>query len=407
LLSSAACVHRAQRAPAIAEAYVGPAVLRVRSDFPLQSATVATLKHGDRVEIIQRRRKFIRVRTASGAEGWTEESQLLNSAEMADLKDLALRAAKLPSQGTATSFNTLNVHTQPAAGSPGFLQIKEGEKFDVLAEIEIPHMSVTRQPLIPPVEKKKPPPKKPPKQGKLAPPPAPLPPGPPANWLELSKSDRDEEAPEEAEAKPVVNERWSLVRTAGGPCGWVLSRRANMAIPDEVAQYAERRRIVSYFPLGYVEDGDQKKPVWLWTTVGGAHQGYDFDSFRVFVWSLKRHRYETAYIERNLTGHLPVLLVKDVDYGAGKGAAGKYPGFSICTERADGQLHRREFALLGNIVRQANDGPCQLPPPMWVAKAAPAAPGSAAPAETQTSPAPAESLAQRLKNRIQKLWKRR
>jgi hypothetical protein len=385
--------------------------LRIRADLPLQSATVATAKHGERIEIIQRRRKFLRVRTAGGVEGWTEESQLLNAAEMADLKDLAVRASKMPSQGQATSFAALNVHTQPAAGSPSFLQIKEGEKFDVLADIVIPHIGVARQPLIPPPEKKKPAPKKPQKQSKVPPPPLPTAPSPPANWLELSKTDiEDEPAPEESEAKPVPTERWSLVRATGGQSGWVLTRRVSMAIPDEVAQYAEGRRIVAYFPLGYVQDEEAKKPIWLWATSSGALEGYEFDSFRVFIWSLRKHRYETAYIERNLTGHLPIL-VRDVDYAAGtkgKGqlaASAKYPGFSICTQKADGQLHRREFALLGNVVRSAGEDSCQLPAPVWVAKATPAA-GGPAQAQAAAPEQPTAGLGERIKNRIKRLWKK-
>ena len=173
VLLSSACMNRQSRAPAIAKAYVGPATLRIRNDLPLQSGTVATAKHGEQVDIIQRRRKFMRVRTASGAEGWTEESQLLNAAEMGELKDLAARAAKLPSQGAATSFSPLNVHTQPAAGSPSFLQIKEGEKCDVLVDIVIPHATAARQPLIPQAEKKKPTPKKSAKQSKIPLPPIP------------------------------------------------------------------------------------------------------------------------------------------------------------------------------------------------------------------------------------------
>jgi hypothetical protein len=408
LLVSGACMRRA-RTPAIGEAYVGPAALRLRTDIPMQSAAAAAVKHGERVEIVQRRRRFLRVRTSSGAEGWTEENQLMNAAEMTDLKDLSRRAAKLPSQGQATTYAALNVHTQPASNSPSFLQIKEGEKFDMLADIVIPHQSVTRQPLIPPAEKKPPAPKKPARQGKIPPPPMPPPPGLPTDWLELSKSNLDEPPAPEEPAKPVPTERWSLVRTAGGEAGWVLTRRISMAIPDEVAQYAEGRRIVSYFALGYMQDGDSRKPVWLWTTSGGAHDGYDFDSFRVFIWSLKRHRYETAYIERNLTGYLPVL-VHDVDYAAstkarGEAATAKYPGFSICTQKGDGTMHRREFALLSNVVRSAGEGPCQLPAPVWAAKAAPA-PAGTSPAAPAAASREAETLLDRLKNRVKRIWQK-
>ena len=60
---------------------------------------------------------------------------------------------------------------------------------------------------------------------------------------------------------------WSLVRTQDGKVGWVLTRALSMAIPDEVAQYAEGHRITSYFALGHIEDGDSVKNNWLWTTI--------------------------------------------------------------------------------------------------------------------------------------------
>ncbi|HUB31501.1 MAG TPA: hypothetical protein VMA31_00685 [Bryobacteraceae bacterium] len=387
LLLSAACMGRPDRETVIAEAYVGPPTLRLRSDIPLQSAVVVTVKHGDRLKVMQRRRRFLRVRTSGGREGWTEESQLLSSTEMADLSELSKRAAALPAQGKGTTYGALNVHTQPQVGAPSFLQIKDGEKFDVLAEVVSPRVPIERAPLIPPPEKKAPAPKKPAKAGKIPPPPLPPPPGLPANWQELSKTNlpADEEGADQPEAKPIPTDHWTLVRTDGGESGWVLTRRVSMAIPDEVAQYAEGRRIVSYFPLGYVQDGDVKKANWLWTTIGDSHQPYDFDSFRVFIWSLRRHRYETAYIERNLQGYAPVLL-KDVQVSAsarGKTAMQEYPGFSICTEKADGQLHRREFALLGNVVRSAGEEACERQPQVWVTKAAP--PAGASPAATSAS----------------------
>ena len=107
-----------------------------------------------------------------------------------------------------------------------------------------------------------------------------------------------------------------------------------MAIPDEVAQYAEGKRIVSYFPLGEIVDDGQKKHTWLWTTTGDSKQPYDFDSFRVFTWSLRRHRYETSYIERNLTGFSPVTL------GTVSLGADQYAGFSVCIEKKDGSIVR-------------------------------------------------------------------
>ena len=108
--------------------------------------------------------------------------------------------------------------------------------------------------------------------------------------------------------KPEVMEAWSLVRTKDKQCGWVLSRNLIMSIPDEVAQYAEGKRITSYFDLGAVTDQEKGvKHNWLWTTLSEP-QPFDFDGWRVFLWNRRRHRYETSYREREVEGYFPVHL---------------------------------------------------------------------------------------------------
>jgi hypothetical protein len=381
----------------IGEAYAGPATLKIRADIPIQSATVATVKHGDRLEILQTRRKFVRVRTPDGKTGWTDERVLLAADDMKALHDLAERSAKMPNQGVGTTYSPLNIHTQPAMLSPSFVQLKENEKFDVLASVLLPRTDAPRTPLIPPTPKKvKAPPKKQAKS-KVPLPPPPKPPPLPPDWEELSRTPADEaEAAAQAESKPPVKEDgWSLVRTPAGQTGWVLTRLVSMAIPDEVAQYAEGRRIVSYFALGETSDGEQKKKIWLWTTTTDSRAPWDFDSFRVFVWSLRRHRYETAYIERNIKGYAPVL-VKEIDYG-GKGLAGRYIGFSICQEKKDGSGRaRRQFVLIGQTIRFAGEAVCEAPAQPVTVQAPAPLPVAATPA----APPPQESFFQRLKKRF-------
>lgn len=413
-LLAVSCADRPEHAPAIGEAFVGPAILKIRSDIPLQAAVVATVKHGDRLEILQQRRRFLRVRTPSGAEGWTDERQLLAAEDMQKLKDLAVRAQRMTVQGQATTFGELNVHTQPARLSPSFLQVKENEKVDVLMHTNTPRADLARKPLIPPPPKKvKTEEKKAPKESKYPPLPLPKPPGPPANWIDLSKTDLPDDGlvdeqegkdqPAATSQKPVPTDDWSLIRTKSGESGWALTRRLVMAIPDDVAQYAEGRRIVSYFSLGAVEDGDEKKQNWLWTTIGEGNYSYDFDSFRVFIWSLRRHRYETAYIERNLRGYAPVLL-RDVELSSGKAktsetAAVKYPGFSVCMEKKDGQRYRRDYAFITNVVRFAGEQSCDAP-------TVPQNAASPAPLKVAPEPQVKESLMKRARNRLRALTHR-
>ena len=146
---------------------------------------------------------------------------------------------------------------------------------------------------------------------------------------------------------PVLMDDWSLVRTKDGKAGWVLTRMLVMAIPDDVAQYAEGHRITSFFPLGDVQDGGVTKKNWLWTTITKGLEPYEFDSFRVFIWSRKHHRYETAYIERRVVGHFPVTV----------NSAGASPNFSVIVEGNDDRLYRKMYSFEGYRIRMVNREP--------------------------------------------------
>ena len=140
--------------------------------------------------------------------------------------------------------------------------------------------------------------------------------------------------------KPVPTDDWYLVRTRDGKAGWALARQISMSIPDEVAQYAEGHVITGYLSLGKV--GNTDKDNWLWTTTSAGSQGLDFDSFRVFVWSIKRSRYETAYIERNVRGWYPI----EAKPGSAADAA-----FSVVLEDKDGQVYKKTYAFSGYRVK--------------------------------------------------------
>ncbi|HSW50206.1 MAG TPA: SH3 domain-containing protein, partial [Bryobacteraceae bacterium] len=54
----------------IGEGFVAPATMNLRQDLGPRQPSVATLRHGERVEILGTRRRFVKVRSASGAVGW-------------------------------------------------------------------------------------------------------------------------------------------------------------------------------------------------------------------------------------------------------------------------------------------------------------------------------------------------
>ncbi|MBN9659926.1 MAG: hypothetical protein J0H49_17195 [Acidobacteria bacterium] len=395
----AGCSSGPPRDPVLGEAFVGPATLQIRQELTSRAALVATVKHGERLALIGRRRRFYRVRTASDAEGWVDGRQLLSPENMTDLRNLAERAAGSPSQGRASVFEPLNVHNVPNRQSPSFFQIRHDQQVEVVA-----HERAPRVPFDPPDFLKTdaaPVTKKSKKKAAptLPPPPAGKPPALPANWLELSgnpdgfipeageKVDKDEPKPQ---PPAIPMDDWTLIRSKDGQAGWVLSRMLLMAIPDEIAQYAERARITAYFNIGKVNDHGVDKPVWMWATLSQRGVPIEFDSLRIFIWNIRRHRYETSFIERGMKGYLPIGI-------SGSPAT----GFKTVVEEKDGRLVEREYSINNFRARVVARHDAQLPPP-WntVTKSV----TSAAPAKVpdKTWSEKAKGLYQEVKKRIRR-----
>jgi len=283
----------------IGEAYVVPETLTLRKEIAAASGSAGALKRGDKVEILARRRRMVQARSGA-VTGWIEENQLLSMEVHRRIEAASRQSTGRPSLGVYRARDVLNIHIDPQRASPSFYRLKEEEKVELLGR----------------------------------------------QVVERSAGAFDE---------------WSLVRTAEGRAGWVLARMIDADIPDEVAQYAEGRRITSYFALSEVIDGDQVKKVWLWTTVERSLEPFDFDSFRVFNWGRRRHRYETAKIERGLKGYFPVTADGNVKTRHGLG-----PGFSFVVEKKDGKRYRRRYVMVGHVVYLWTEEAAPLPAPAKV-----------------------------------------
>lgn len=305
------CSGGKPRAQAIGEGFVAPMSLNLRQELSVRAAVVATVKHGDRLEILQRRRRFVKVRTEKDEEGWTDSRQLLSPIGMARLRRATERAAKLPSQGRVTPFDKLNVHIEANRQAPSFYQLPEEERADLIGRIVTP-----RLPYLPESDEK---------EDKNPPP-------PPAE---------------------VLKDDWTLVRLKDGRSGWVLSRMLMLSLPDEVTQYAEGHRVTSFFSLGHVEDQGKTHDHWLWTTIAVPPETFQFDSVRVFVWNSRRHRYETAFRESRLRGYYPTR-VEPTAQGS---------RFVIHAAGRDGVLTQREYDFNGHQVRLLSRAPFTLPAP--------------------------------------------
>ena len=350
-LFASGCKREKGAAPVLAQVYAGPITLNLRQEITPASKQVAGVKHGEKLDVIQVRRRFVKLRTSGGTEGWTDARNLLTAEQMENLAELAKRAAKLNSQGEASVYSALNMHADPSRQATSFFQINEGMRVEVVDHELVEKAKPTAAPTTLKVEKPvRPARRKSSREGRVPLPPRGPAPGLPSNWLDMSKTemtDEEKKAEEEErrnQPKPVM-EHWTLVRTKDlSKAGWVLSRNLLMAIPDEVAQYSEGARITAYFPLATVQDGELTKHHWLWTTIRDGEQTFDYDSFRIFIWNLRRHRYETSYIERKVEGYYPTTV---------KG--GKVPTFSLITRAEDGKLYRKTYTLEGYITRKLEE----------------------------------------------------
>jgi hypothetical protein len=262
------------------------------------------VKNGDRVEVLDRDRHFVKVRTATGITGWMEQRFLVSQQVYDQIQKLAAENQGDPVQAQGATRNDTNLHVEPGRDSEHLYQISAGEKLAVLKR-------GTAE-----------------KAGSVATP------------------SRSAKAGGETKPVPLV-EDWWLVRDSHDRVGWVLARMVDFDVPLDIAQYAEGQRIVAYFALNEVQDGDKKVAEYL-TIMTEPKDGlpFDFNQVRVFTWNVKRHRYETAYRER-MEGVLPVTISRG-DFGK----EGVLPMFTIRVLGDNGSVSERKYKLNTPIVRR-------------------------------------------------------
>ncbi len=92
--------------------------------------------------------------------------------------------------------------------------------------------------------------------------------------------------------------------------GWILARFIELDLPGPVNDYvnAADLHVVAWFELNRVPDGSGgEAPQYLVAgSRGGEGQPCDFTLLRVYTWGATRHSYETAYVESDLCGKLPI-----------------------------------------------------------------------------------------------------
>jgi SH3-like domain-containing protein len=352
---SAGCKRGPLRSNEVAYVAVPQAVLRDRVSAIYNK--VGTVTNGQKLEILEHQKRFVKVRTAGNQEGWVEVRFLAGQDVYYGFEKMAKENAVAPAQAKGATRAELNLHLTPARDSEKLYQLPEAAKVDILrrATAEKPAAGTTKGSSLSNHPKREP--QKP--GSKQAVPVKAVPATPPtvrdANVAppQVIQANAPQPAPAEgkpAEAKPMDD--WWLVRDKQGRVGWALGRIIDIDVPMEIAQYAEGQRIQACFVLNRLHDeerdGDKDVAQYLvLMTENKDGLPFDFNSFRVFTWNLRRHRYETAYRERNIMGFLPVRVgTQSFD------KEGTQPIFSVKLQNEDGQATDRTYRLAGPLVRR-------------------------------------------------------
>ncbi len=306
------------------EAFVSEKVAPMLSSIAQVRQEVGTLHYGERVEVISKRNEYAKVRTSGGAIGWVDSRQLMEPALWQRSIKLLDQVRGMPVQARGRTKVSTNLRVLPGRTEPRLYQFSRNVPVEIVERAT-------------------------------------------ADWAQTS-----DERDSGNELQETKREDWFLVRgvatrppgetsaravetnTTTEPgdqtvpiAGWVVARFVELDLPNPVREGASSANIrpIAWFELNRVPDPSSDKPQYLLAATRGPEgQVCDFTALRVYTWYGKRGRYETAFIENNLCGQLPVRLAQ--------GLKGE-PEFRFRV--MDGDKEERVYRLMQTVVRRIRE----------------------------------------------------
>ncbi len=338
----------------ISVGYVGDRGVILWNTLAQVRESVGEVHYGDRVEVLRVEGTAVQVRTASGIVGWMRDSrQLMDTDLWGKIAALLERARTLPIQARGRTKTVSNVRVAPGRDGKRIFQFGRDTKVLILER------AVADAPQGP--EENSPAEKSDSSEGQ----------GPKQeDWLLVMRALNSTpsggglpsagNAPAEANRAtsdavsggPDVTQLSPAVVDASGPvAGWVLARFIELDLPDPVKDYASSAdlHVVAWFELNRVPDGSGgEAPQYLVAGSHGAEGGpCDFTMLRVYTWGTARKRYETAYVESDLCGKLPIHI----------SSSAKGPQFQFPDVDEGGAL--RTYVMSQTSVRRVKDAATQ------------------------------------------------
>ena len=309
----------------IGEAYVSTKSTALMSSVAQVRQEIGELHYGEHVEMMAKRNEFVKVKTSAGLVGWVDAHQLMDPPLWQRSIVLLKKAQDLPVQARGRTKVATNLRVEPGRTEARLYQFGRGIPVDVVGRAT-------------------------------------------ADWAQVS-DEKEGSTPEDTK-----KEDWFLVRgvatrppgettaKTGAPipstatvpgdgsapiAGWVVARFVEFDEPDPVREGAGSANVrpMAWFELNRVTDDSGEKSQYLVAATRGPEgQPCDFTNLRVYTWNRKKTRYETAFIENDLCGALPIRIEKN--------AKGE-PEFRF--KLMDRNNEERTYRLIQTVVRRVRE----------------------------------------------------
>jgi hypothetical protein len=274
----------------LGESFVSERSVTLWSSVAQVREPMASLHYGERVDVLGRRNDNVKVRTAAGQIGWIDSRFLMEPALWQRSTKLLEEVRPMPVQARGRTKVATNLRVEPGRTAPRLYQFGRGVPLEIVGRSVADWVQVTDE-----------------KDS--------------ANDAEAAKKEDwflvrgvATRPPGEAAARTAETSTTTQPGDSTTPiAGWVVARFVDLDLPEAVREGASSANIrpIAWFELNRVADGSGDRPQYLAAGArGGEGQPCDFTTLRVYTWNGKKSRYETAFIENNLCGQMPVRLTK-------------------------------------------------------------------------------------------------
>jgi hypothetical protein len=273
----------------LGEGYISERSVTLWSSVAQVREPLGVLHFGDRVDVVARRNDNSKVRTSIGVVGWIDSRNLMDPALWQRSVKLLGQAQGMLVQARGRTKVATNLRVQPGRTESRLYQFGRGVPLEIVGRAV-------------------------------------------SDWVQVS----DEKEPS-GEPEQTKKEDWFLVRglatrppgetTARGAesattqpgdqttpiAGWIIARFVELDLPDAVRDGAASANVrpVAWFELNRAADPAGDKPQYLLAASRGPEgQPCDFTNLRVYTWNIRKTRYETAFIENDLCGKLPIRMAR-------------------------------------------------------------------------------------------------